>query len=411
MDWRCAYSKFNRIGFGGQSTTAFGHRVLPEPERHRSGSASKPCVRVSNSHGSSIAWRLSRAPLTAVWFFDRLQVAAMVVEQLQVVDARCPAAIARDQVIHFHPISFTKPLIAFSASPFLPFEQLGDSRRHFWVITESRTPIQPVSVVRAACSCHLHVTLIVCLAVLAQPHAIRSLKLPTSAYAPIFAHDPPFALFRMTALRPGIEHREEHFPELAESDVTDYIFVVVRPSRDLRIKSLDQLGLFLRRVSLDRFPQFLGVPFDCLWTRLDSSSASDGLSLTISIRVVLPSRILPDPETQKFKTRFTLRRLQRVSDPRFVLVEFQSHLAEPLCDDLTTLLDHFPLFVQDHEIISVSHHFRRTDIPPSWELLADDRFQPVQGNVGKPTPRRLAVDTYSTFAESRRFVPTFLSFV
>src|SRR5262245_55609712 len=35
----------------------------PEPERHRSGSASEPCVRVSNSHGSSITWRLSYAPL------------------------------------------------------------------------------------------------------------------------------------------------------------------------------------------------------------------------------------------------------------------------------------------------------------------------------------------------------------
>src|SRR5262249_15634804 len=85
---------------------SFQYALLPEPERHRSRSASKTCVIVSSSHGSSIAWRLSRAPLTAVWFFDRLQVAAMVVEQLQVVDARCPAAIARDQVIHFHPISF-----------------------------------------------------------------------------------------------------------------------------------------------------------------------------------------------------------------------------------------------------------------------------------------------------------------
>src|SRR5215831_943580 len=38
-------------------------RGCPEPERHRSGSASEPCVRVSNSHGSSTTWRLSYAPL------------------------------------------------------------------------------------------------------------------------------------------------------------------------------------------------------------------------------------------------------------------------------------------------------------------------------------------------------------
>jgi hypothetical protein len=35
---------------------------------------------VSNSHGSSTAWRLSYAPLVAVTFFDRLQVVAMAVE-------------------------------------------------------------------------------------------------------------------------------------------------------------------------------------------------------------------------------------------------------------------------------------------------------------------------------------------
>src|SRR5262249_9296945 len=40
-----------------------GFQRGPEPERPPSGSASEPCVRVSNSHGSSITWRLSYAPL------------------------------------------------------------------------------------------------------------------------------------------------------------------------------------------------------------------------------------------------------------------------------------------------------------------------------------------------------------
>src|SRR5215510_13852696 len=35
----------------------------PEPERRHSDSASEPCMRVSNSHGSSTTWRLSYAPL------------------------------------------------------------------------------------------------------------------------------------------------------------------------------------------------------------------------------------------------------------------------------------------------------------------------------------------------------------
>src|SRR5262249_31949050 len=149
----------------------------------------------------------------------------------------------------------------------------------------------------------------------------------------------------MTTFCPGVEHCEEHCPEFAEGDVADDISVVSRPARDLRIESLDQLRLFLRDVSLYRLPQFLGVPFDRLRTWLDSCGTPDCLPMTISIRVILPSRILPDPETQKFKARFTLRQFQRMSDPGFVLIEFQPHLTEPFLDDLQALLDHFSLMI------------------------------------------------------------------
>src|SRR5215813_14227516 len=296
--------------------------------------------------------------------------------------ARCSSAIAGDQLAHLHRISFPKPLTAFPASPFLPFEQLGYSWRHFWVIAESRTPVQPISVVGTARSRHLHITLIVCFAVSAQSRAVRGLKPPAPAHAPIFAHDPALTFVRMASLRPGIEHRKEHCPELAKYDVADYMFVVIRPSRDLRIESLYQFGLFLRSVSLDRFSQFLGVSLDRLWARFDSSDASDRLPVTVSVRVIFPGRILPDLESEEFKTGFSFRCFQRMNNPCFVFVEFQTYLAEPLPGDFTTLLDHFPLFVQDHEIICVAHHFRRTDVPPSWELFADNRFQTVQGNIG-----------------------------
>src|SRR5262249_35825156 len=55
----------------------------------------------------------------------------------------------------------------------------------------------------------------------------------------------------------------------------------------------------------------------------------------------------------------------------------QPHFFEPLRANLSTLLDHCSLFVQDHEVIGASHHFRRIDSPSLWELFADDRFQPV----------------------------------
>src|SRR5262245_26506223 len=93
--------------------------------------------------------------------------------------------------------------------------------RHFRVIAESRTPIQPISVVRAARPCHLHVTLIVCFAVPTQSRAIWGLKLPALVHTPIFVNDPAFTFVRMTPFCPGIEHRKEHCPELAKSDVAD----------------------------------------------------------------------------------------------------------------------------------------------------------------------------------------------
>src|SRR5262249_3488282 len=117
------------------------------------------------------------------------------------------ASTARNQVIHFHHISFTKPLTAFPAFPFLSFEQLGYSRRPFRVITESRPPIDPVSVVRAPRSRHLHVALIMRFIVSAQLRsAVWGPKLPASVHVPILAHDPAFALLRMTTFCPGVEH-------------------------------------------------------------------------------------------------------------------------------------------------------------------------------------------------------------
>src|SRR5215468_3351073 len=60
------------VGVGAAAGNVVFRDLLPEPERHRSGSASKPCVTVSKSHGSSTSWRLSRAPLVAISFLGRL---------------------------------------------------------------------------------------------------------------------------------------------------------------------------------------------------------------------------------------------------------------------------------------------------------------------------------------------------
>lgn len=64
-------------GGGGQGGLQF-HSQLPKPARRRAGSASKPCVRVSTSHGSSMTWRWSCAPLVTC----RFSVVAVTMEKL-----------------------------------------------------------------------------------------------------------------------------------------------------------------------------------------------------------------------------------------------------------------------------------------------------------------------------------------
>jgi hypothetical protein len=186
------------------------------------------------------------------------------------------------------------------------------------------------------------------LTVSAQSLAAGSLELPASEHVPILAHDPSSALIRVTSFRPGIKHSEEYRTEFAESDVANYVSVVVRPTNDYWIESLDQIGLLLRNVSLDLLPQFLSVSFNRLWTRFDSGGTSDWLTMTVSVRGVFPSRILPYSETQEIEARLSLRHFQRVGYSRLLFVEFQPYLAQPLGGEFTTLLDHFTLFVQDH---------------------------------------------------------------
>src|SRR5215475_5178302 len=241
----------------------------------------------------------------------------------------------------------------------------------------------PVSVIRASRSRHLHIALIMRFCVSAQSSpAVGSPKTPASRYAPVLARDPAFALLRVSPFRPGIEYCEEHCSEFVKDSVAGDVPVVVRPTDDLRVERLDQFGLFLPAVSLHRFSQLLSVPFNRLRTWLDLGYTSDRLPLTVSVSVMLSSRILLDLETQEFKSRFAFRHFQRMDDSCFALLQFQPHFFEPFRDDLPALLNHFSFFVQDYEVISVSHHFRRTQSPPLWELFADDCFHTVEGDVG-----------------------------
>src|SRR5262249_55960840 len=104
----------------------------------------------------------------------------------------------------------------------------GHSWRYFRVIAKSRAPVTPVPVARASRSCHFHVALIMRFFVSSQSSlAVGSLKTPSSRYAPVFAHDPALALFRVSSFRPGIEYCEKHRSKFVEDSVAGDIPIVV----------------------------------------------------------------------------------------------------------------------------------------------------------------------------------------
>ena len=49
------------------------------------------------------------------------------------------------------------------------------------------------------------------------------------------------------------------------------------------------------------------------------------------------------------------------------------------------LHDDLAILVQDHKVIGIDHDFGclKASAPTPWKLLAHDRFQTVQGNVGE----------------------------
>lgn len=214
----------------------------------------------------------------------RLSLVAMLMKKLEVRHRiRSPAGLG-DDVIDFHPISIHEEQAAGWALPLLCLQESSDSRRDFRMTSQAHTPIHPVPVIRAARALDLHIPANRGPIVRVQAErAVGRLEDPALPFvhSPVFARRPALVLVRMPVDCPRTEPRIEHVVDLREDPRTGYVRVVLRPTDDQRVQTLDQRTLFRMTMAVDDFVEVVNVSLDSCFaggnTRLEALPAASAI--------------------------------------------------------------------------------------------------------------------------------------
>src|SRR5919205_472059 len=112
----------------------------------------------------------------------------------------------------------------------------------------------------------------------------------------------------------------------------------------------------------------------------DEELEPQALSLAVFTSLSFPLRVLSDIEAEETETRFTRKRMARVSDASFAGFQFQSHVLQPFGKHFLTLLNNSVVLVQHHQVVSVSNHPRciETLTGPGGKSLREEFFHAVQ---------------------------------
>jgi hypothetical protein len=95
--------------------------------------------------------------------------------------------------------------------------------------------------------------------------------------------------------------------------------------------------------------------------------------------------VLSNVKAKKVETWLAILGLQRMRDPRFTGLQREAQRAEPLGDEVLTVLYNGGVLMEDHQVVSVDYDIgRRAVLAVSvWEGLRDGRFEAMEGNVGQ----------------------------
>jgi len=108
------------------------------------------------------------------------------------------------------------------------------------------------------------------------------------------------------------------------------------------------------------------------------------VSSAIFPRLGFPRWVLSDVKAEEAESRGFLCTYEGVGDTRLAGFQSESFVLQPLCRHFLTLHDDLAILVQNHQVIGLDHDFGclKASAPTPRKLLANNRFETVQGTVG-----------------------------
>ncbi len=226
---------------------------------------------------------------------------------------------------HLHYLSVFEEQCACRAAPALPFQECGDPERHFRVFAQSLTPIDPIAVVRTAAALHFYMSPNRSAAVPVQLVITAGrLKPPTFSFGdtPVLVHNPPLALVRMAAFGPTKESREERIFNFRKDDLAYYRGVISTPADNQRVQRSNESRLLFVLMLAHRLSESIDMSLYGTLARFDEELEPYPIPQGVFTRLRFPYRVLSDIEPEKGETRFTRKRVMRVSDASLAGLQF-----------------------------------------------------------------------------------------
>jgi len=182
---------------------------------------------------------------------------------VEIVSRIAPSWLFGQDVIDFDVVTIHEVPTAGSTSPLLWLQEPGDARWYMGMASEASAPVQPVSVLGAACALHFHIALVWGVVVACQRlRPVCRLEAPAVSivHSPVFARNPMFRFLGMTGDSPSPQHCIHRVVEPLKGTCAADVGIVRTPAHDLRIEGVDQRLLLRVSMAVYRLSQGLDMP-------------------------------------------------------------------------------------------------------------------------------------------------------
>ena len=146
------------------------------------------------------------------------------------------------------------------AASLLALKQRRPFARDVRMSAESGCPVDPITIIRAACARHLGMASDRRVRVSTQANPLRRFEGPTAfAWVPVFLTDPPRGFVGMTAARPSSQLGKEYRIHPREGGFSHHSGIIVTPALDDGIEAANEDLLGSRSESPHFMPHLLAM--------------------------------------------------------------------------------------------------------------------------------------------------------